>query len=161
MDNGKFTPQERGYLESLDAVERVYATRIVYADGFKHEFMRRYNAGEKPGEIFASAGMPASLVGHKRIERAAYHWRQAERRDALGLTGAPETRSDERKRRARRDKRRAAERQRRIRERRVNELEERLASQRTRARKREERLIAAQPPCETRDPHQTPACLPQ
>ena len=117
MKNGRFTKRERGHLGALDAVERVYATRIVYADGFKHEFMRRYNAGEKPGEIFASAGMPASLVGHKRIERAAHHWRQAERRDALGLTGAPETRSDERKRRARRDKRRAVERQRAMRKR--------------------------------------------
>ncbi len=117
MKNGRFTKEERGHLESLDAVERVYATRIVYADGFKREFMRRYHAGGKPGELFASAGMPASLVGHKRIERAAYHWREAERRDALGLTGSPETRNDERKRRTRQDKRRAVERQRAIRKR--------------------------------------------
>ena len=49
MKNGRFTKRERARLGALDAVERVYATRIVYADGFKREFMRRYNAGEKPG----------------------------------------------------------------------------------------------------------------
>ena len=117
MENGRFTKEEQKHLESLDVVERVYATRIVYADGFKREFMRRYHAGERPGAIFASVGLPAQLIGHKRIERATYHWKEAERRGALGLTAAPETRSNERKRRARQDKRRAVERQRALRKR--------------------------------------------
>ena len=86
MENGRFTKEERGYLESLNAVERVFDTHIVYADKFKCEFMRRYHAGEKPSAVFASAGLPAQLIGYKRIERATYRWKEAERRGALGLT---------------------------------------------------------------------------
>ena len=112
MENGRFTKEERGHLESLDAVERVYDTHIMYNDKFKCEFMRRYNAGEKPGAIFASAGMPARLIGYKRIERATYRWKEAERRGVLDLAGSPEMCGDERKCQARQDKRRAVERQR-------------------------------------------------
>ena len=85
MENGRFTKTEREYLESLNAVERAYDTHIMYDDKFKCEFMRRYNAGEKPGAIFASAGMPARLIGYKRIERATWRWKQAEQRGALDL----------------------------------------------------------------------------
>ena len=87
MENGRFTKEERKYLDSLAAVERVCDTHIMYADGFKRKFIRRYHAGEKPSAIFASAGMPAQLIGYKRIERATWRWKEAERRGALDLAG--------------------------------------------------------------------------
>lgn len=73
MENGRFTEEERNYLLSLDAVDEVRAKSIVYSKSFKEDCMCRYHAGEKPGVIFAEAGMPSSLIGYKRIERAIYH----------------------------------------------------------------------------------------
>ena len=150
MENGRFTREEREYLLSLDAVDEVRASSIVYSKAFKEEFMRRYLAGEGPGAIFASAGMPSSLVGYKRIERAAYHWREAAAKGALTATDAPGARHRAHVDRLRREKREAVarqreirerevarerartERQREIRERRVAEAEGKLARQRER-----------------------------
>ena len=166
MRNGKFTKEEREYLISLDAVDRVNASQIIYNKDFKRECMRRYAAGESPAAIFAQAGLPSSLIGYKRIERAIYHWKEAERKDALTLTEAPLMKRDSHikslkteKRRAverqraihdRRvgeleaDKRRAVERQRAIRDRQVSELEARLAKQKERFKRDKDRIIASQ-----------------
>ena len=62
MKNGKFTKEEREYLLTLDAVDEIRAKSIIYNKQFKEECMRRYRAGERPSAIFASAGMPSSLV---------------------------------------------------------------------------------------------------
>lgn len=89
MQRGTFTQQERSYLESLDAVAKTRAHQIIYSKSFKEACMRRYRNGEKPSVIFAQAGMPASLIGYKRIERAIYHWKEAEMKDALTSHDAP------------------------------------------------------------------------
>ena len=166
MRNGKFSKEEREYLLSLDAVDRVSASQIIYNKDFKRECMRRYAAGESPAAIFAQAGLPSSLIGYKRIERAIYHWKEAERKDALTLTEAPLMKRDshikslktekrcavERQRAIRdkrvceleADKRRAVERQRAIRDRQVSELEARLAKQKERFKRDKDRIIASQ-----------------
>ena len=86
MIKGQFSEKELSYLNSLDAVERATPLRITYSKQFKEEFMQRLHAGEKPKSIFESAGLPASFIGYKRIERACAHWREAEMKDALCLT---------------------------------------------------------------------------
>lgn len=48
--------------------------------------MTRYNAGEKPSAIFASADLPTSLIGYRRIERVVSRWKEAQFKDALLLT---------------------------------------------------------------------------
>lgn len=144
MKDGRFTEEERRYLLSLDAVDEVRARSIIYSKGFKERFMARYRAGERPGAIFADAGLPASLIGYKRIERAAYHWREAERKGALTATEAPQVRRRNQVATIKRSKREAVERQRAIRRREIAALEEKLAKQRARAKTREEKLIARQ-----------------
>ena len=144
MENGRFTAEEREYLISLDAVDEVRAKSIVYNKGFKEECMRRYHAGERPGAIFANAGLPSSLIGYKRIERAIYHWKEAEAKGALTATDAPQVRHRNRIDTIKREKREAVERQREIRRREVAALEEKLAKQKARAKTREEKIIAAQ-----------------
>lgn len=72
---GMFSVREVEYLESLPAVERVRSGRIVYAEAFKQEVMRRYLDGESPAEIFRSAGLDSTLIGYKRIERSMARWR--------------------------------------------------------------------------------------
>ena len=144
MENGKFTREEREHLLSLDAVDEVRARSIVYNKGFKEECMRRYRSGERPGAIFADAGMPSSLIGYKRIERAIYHWKEAEAKGALTATDAPQVRHRDRVDTIKREKREAVERQREIRRREVAAMEEKLARQKARAKTREEKIIASQ-----------------
>lgn len=85
MKDGKFTEEEREYLLSLPIVDEVRARSLVYSKTFKEECMRRYRAGDGSCEIFSDAGLPASLIGHKRIEHAIYHWKEAETKGAITL----------------------------------------------------------------------------
>lgn len=41
--------------------------------------------GEKPGNIFRSAGFDLKILGSKRIERASYRWRESFEAGTLGL----------------------------------------------------------------------------
>lgn len=144
MKNGMFTPAERELLAALDAVEAVTARRITYSKKFKVECMRRYHAGDKPGRIFADAGLPASLIGGKRIERAIAHWKEAEAKDCLTGTDGPAARRSKRIESLKREKREAVARQRAIRDRRIARMEDRMARQRKRSEEKERRIIAAQ-----------------
>lgn len=144
MKNGMFTPEERERLSRLDAVLEVTARRIVYSPEFKKECMRRYRAGERPGVIFASAGLPASLIGHKRIERAVYHWKHAEEQGSLGAVKAPSVRHASRIRTLKDGERRTVERQRAIREREAGKLGDRPERHKAQAKSHEEKIIVSQ-----------------
>ena len=144
MIDGRFAKEERAHLIPLDAVDEVRTESLVCSKRFKEECMRRCHEGERPGEIFAQAGLPASLIGYKRIERAACHWKEAEMKGALTKTDAPQARHRDKAESIRREKREAVERQRAIRAREKAEMEDRLARQKERARSREEKIIASQ-----------------
>ena len=144
MKNGLFTPEEREYLISLDAVESVTARCIIYSKSFKQDCMQRYHQGQSPSAIFASAGLPSSLIGYKRIERAIYHWKEAENKDALCLTDAPPIKRKRQIETLKQEKRDAIARQRDIRERRIGQMEEKLAKQKARSEAELKRVIAKQ-----------------
>lgn len=127
MQNGRFTEEERNYLQSLDAVSEVRATYIIYSTSFKQECMARYHAGERPIDIFANAGLPSSLIGYKRIERAIYHWKEAEKKDSLTKTLAPVVRHRNQVDTIKRSKKEAIERQRLMRDRQRQKYEARIA----------------------------------
>ena len=74
-----FTLEERALLLSLDAVESVGESYIVYSEAFKAECMEAYKHGASPTQIFRRAGLDPKLIGHKRIERAVARWRDDER----------------------------------------------------------------------------------
>ena len=71
-------------MASLPAVESVSASHIRYADSFRIEVMRRYNAGESPAAIFREAGLDPKLIGYKRIERCIARWKKQGERDRRG-----------------------------------------------------------------------------
>lgn len=77
-----FTTEQIEYLESLPAVASVSGGRIHYAEQFRDECMRRYEAGESPVRIFRQAGLDPVLVGYKRIERCFARWRDGMRGEA-------------------------------------------------------------------------------
>lgn len=79
-----FTQAEMDLLRRNPNVFAVTPREIRYTNEFKQHFMNRYLEGTAPRTIFAEAGFPLELVGNKRIERAAYHWRQAYEAGELG-----------------------------------------------------------------------------
>ena len=89
-----FSIREIEYLESLPAVERVVNGRIVYADDFKRECIRRYRAGESPSEIFRRSGLDAALIGNKRIERCIARWKSSARLNTGAKSDAGESKLD-------------------------------------------------------------------
>lgn len=74
MYKGMFTEDELSYLRSLDVVERAEPLKITYTKQFKEDFMRRYNAGEKPKAIFESVGRGCGQkVGPNEVQRGCSH----------------------------------------------------------------------------------------
>ena len=106
--------------------------------------MQRLHAGEKPKEIFESAGLPASFIGYKRTERACAHWREAEMKDALCLANDKIPKRDDirARERQRASIRLAATRA--SRDKKIAEMEEKLKKQKARAKTREQKIIASQ-----------------
>lgn len=48
--------------------------QLIYTDDFIAQFRKKVKDGERPTKIFKDAGLPPSLIGTKRIERAASRW---------------------------------------------------------------------------------------
>lgn len=81
--NEAFSRWKRSYLSSLPAVEHVTEDRIYYSDAFKRDCIRRHRRGESAARIFEAAGLPARLIGYKRIERSIARWSKSLADDAL------------------------------------------------------------------------------
>ena len=144
MKNGKFTKDERDYLNSLEAVFEVRSRQIVYSNSFKKQFIEMYEKGEKPCKIFADAGLPAQLIGYKRIERCCARWKFAASQGNLKRNQAPQVKHNKRIETLKIEKREAVEKQREIRRREVEKLEAKLKKQKQRARTREQKIIDSQ-----------------
>ena len=85
MGRGKLTQEEIKILKKNPNVISVNEDRIVYSDSFKKYFVEQYFMGERPGNIFRSAGFDLKILGSKRIERASYRWRESFEAGTLGL----------------------------------------------------------------------------
>ena len=68
MGRGKLTKKEIEELKNNPYVVSVDADRIKYSDEFKRMFIWKYINGERPGEIFRSAGFDTNALGSKRVE---------------------------------------------------------------------------------------------
>lgn len=84
MGRGRLTKEEREILHENPFVVDVNETRIVYSTEFKVRFMKEYNEGKTPSDIFRDAGFDLNILGSKRIERAASRWRESYRAGNLG-----------------------------------------------------------------------------
>lgn len=72
----EFTEKEWMLLKNNPAVKCVEGNSIFYTDKFKKEFIRLFEQGERPVDIFKEAGFDVDLIGKKRIERAAQRWKE-------------------------------------------------------------------------------------
>lgn len=92
MGQRKLTNKEKAILCKNPYIKAVNKDRIQYTKAFKKHFMREYLEGNKgPTQIFCEAGFDTDVLGAKRIERAAAHWRAAYDAGRLILDSQEET----------------------------------------------------------------------
>ena len=84
MAGGYLTEEERNILLQSPYIRDVSGKRVSYAEEFKVHFMREYKAGKWPQQIFREAGLDVTILGPKRIERAAARWRASYEDGSLG-----------------------------------------------------------------------------
>lgn len=84
MARGRLSEEEVNILKQNPYVSDVEETRIIYTNEFKFLFMKEYQEGKKPTQIFKDAGFDPKILGSKRIERAAHRWRESYAAGSLG-----------------------------------------------------------------------------
>lgn len=84
LARGKLTEEEIKILKANPYVSDVDEVRIIYTNEFKFHFMKEYNAGRKPTQIFRDAGFDPKILGAKRIERATQRWKESYEAGSLG-----------------------------------------------------------------------------
>lgn len=82
--SGLLGPEATWQVNQSRAVESFDGRSIRYDPLFKAEFVERRALGESALSIFESVGLPASLVGRKRIERCDERWWHASTRGKGG-----------------------------------------------------------------------------
>ena len=140
MQNGQFTEEEIEYLSSLDAVEGVRQNQIIYSNEFKKSFIEKYKQGQKPGKIFEEAGLSRTIIGSKRIERAAARWKEADFKGILGEVPASSVRHENKIERLKQEKSEAVKKQREIRNKEVNRLNKKIDRLKRRVKIRDEQI---------------------
>lgn len=58
---------------NVSSIKQGRYIQINYTEDFKQRFLSEIKY-KGPAQIFAEAGLSASLIGYKRIERATYRW---------------------------------------------------------------------------------------
>ena len=84
MARGKLTKEEIDVLKKSPYVSDADENRVIYTNDFKFHFMKEYLSGKKPQQIFREAGFEPTMLGSKRIERAAHRWRESYAAGSLG-----------------------------------------------------------------------------
>lgn len=74
MSNKLFTKEEIQELSKNKYVKHVSEKGITYTQEFKEEFIKKYNNGELPTEIFRGLGFDTQIIGQKRISSCAYRF---------------------------------------------------------------------------------------
>ena len=71
MGRGTLSEEEREILLKNPYIRDVNDKRVSYADEFKLHFIKEYQAGKRPQQIFREAGLDVAILGSERIERAS------------------------------------------------------------------------------------------
>lgn len=75
MGKKHFTEQQVLQLKENPYVLKVSQKAITYTDKFKEVFIKEYNEGNLPHQIFSKHGFDTEVLGSKRISTASHRWR--------------------------------------------------------------------------------------
>lgn len=84
MARGGFSQEELDALNNNKYVIYAENNRIVYSNEFKFLFMKEFESGKAPKDIFHAAGFDTEALGSKRIERATARWKESYAAGTLG-----------------------------------------------------------------------------
>ena len=84
MARGGFSQEELDALNNNKYVIYAENNRIVYSNEFKFLFMKEFESGKAPKDIFHAAGFDTDALGSKRIERATARWKESYAAGTLG-----------------------------------------------------------------------------
>ena len=90
MGQHYFTDEQVEKLKQNRNVKKVTRKSITYQDQFKAEFMRAYEKGQLPKQIFYEAGFDIMVLGEKRIESSTARWKNQSQR----IEGFKDTRKE-------------------------------------------------------------------
>lgn len=85
-----FTVAQVSELKDNPFVIKVSQKAITYEEGFKDIFIKKYNEGLNPTQIFRDAGFDTSVIGQKRIS----NFDSRTRKQAQRIEGFKDTRKD-------------------------------------------------------------------
>ncbi len=86
MSNKIFTESELEILTQNKYVKKVSTKGITYTEDFKHIFIKEYERGNLPRNIFEEYGFSADILGMKRIKSSSKRWRSTyKEKGVLGL----------------------------------------------------------------------------
>lgn len=77
MARGGFSQEELDVLNNNKYVIYAENNRIVYSNEFKFLFMKEFESGKAPKDIFHAPGFDTDALGSKRIERATARWKES------------------------------------------------------------------------------------
>jgi len=92
MSKIRFSEVDILMLRQNKNILRVSEKAISYTDEFKRLFIEDYLAGKLPRNIFRENGFNEELIGVKRIEQAACHWKAAY--EVNGIIGLSDSRKN-------------------------------------------------------------------
>lgn len=74
MSKKIFTEQEVRILSLIKCVKNVSTRLITYTDEFKRIFIKEYESGKLPRDIFTVNGFDIDMLGIERVSSSAKRW---------------------------------------------------------------------------------------
>lgn len=83
MNRNRFSEEQMTALAANPYTKAVFPTTIKFTDEFKAEFLRLYNQGCFPREIFVKLGYDPKIIGESRMSNTAYLISQSRKRHVI------------------------------------------------------------------------------
>lgn len=80
MNRNRFSEEQMSALAANPYTKAVFPTTLKFTDEFKAEFLRLYNQGCLPREIFVKLGYDPAIIGESRMSNTAYLISQSQKK---------------------------------------------------------------------------------
>ena len=80
MNRNRFSEEQMSALAANPYTKAVFPTTLKFTDEFKAEFLRLYNQGCLPREIFVKLGYDPKMIGESRMSNTAYLISQSQKK---------------------------------------------------------------------------------
>lgn len=96
MSKKRFSEEEQEKLKKNPWIKKVTDKSILYSDEFREHFIKEYNLGKGPNQIFIESGFDPAILGYDRIRHSSERFRKMDKR----IDGLKDMRSEKSGRRS-------------------------------------------------------------